>query len=260
VEDTSQGTVEKAQRERDHYRSRRESICRCYASWCIEHGVSPARNQPALIPDYAHKASALRAGKVGGAALALCVFVALNVMSLEGPLLLVILISAFFGLLLGAVAICIVSRCCEVDAMNPESTAFANRLLVAGGLSAIVAFAAFCFIRLSESQFTATILPYISVLVELGGLTFVGAATVLLPVYEWPENYVRDYAEADRIVRKLDNKIAAYRLHAERKDFSHASKDSPKAFGSSPSLNSDDRSASKPSKPNGSSTDYSGLC
>ena len=228
--------------------------------WCADHGrVPPSDEGPLLIPDFVHKAHALRMGKWGGSVLALATFVSLAVFSIAGPPLLVAPLSALIGWLIGAVVICLVSQLCAVEIDNPETTRSATRLLIAGGLVVTASVGGFAWARLADSPYLDTLLPALSVAVELGGLTFVAAATALEPVYRYPVELAHAFAEADREVRKLEQKQTAYtRMKGDNPHDSPHHVDSHIVDNGQRRFDPADRPADQLGKPNGSS-DHSGL-
>jgi hypothetical protein len=227
---------------------------------CADHGrVPPSDEGPILIPDFVHKAYALRMGKWGGSVLALATFVSLAVFSIAGPPLLVAPLSAAVGWLIGTVVICLVCQLCAVQIDNPETTRTANRLLIAGGLLVTASVGCFAWARLADSPYLDTLLPILSVAVELGGLTFVAAATALEPVYRYPVELAHAFAEADREVRKLEQKQTAYtRMKGDSPHDSPNHLDPRNVENGQHRSDPADRSVHQPGKPNGSS-DHSGL-
>ncbi|MGA2648567.1 MAG: hypothetical protein ABSF15_28120 [Candidatus Sulfotelmatobacter sp.] len=254
-QDPNKAFLEKTKQEKNEAVERRNEIFQEFASHSLHHGQVPASNRPTPVPGYANKAAALRAGQWGGGILTIGIFAALNVMALEEPPLVVAVISVGVAVLIGLLARSTVSRLFQVDVFDPRSTKRTNRLLIAGGLSVIASFGAYCYLRLANSEYATPLLPWLCVAVELGGLAFVSAATELLPAFDWPEKLLREFEASDRLVKILEIKIDATKRYVEGEELSHENKSDPVTR---PDVDSIDHPAAKPSKSNGSA-DHAGL-
>jgi hypothetical protein len=180
----------------------RENLLRCAAHGHVAYGDAPAS-----VPGYKGKAHAMRAGFWAGAILGSAGFALLNHFSLNGNWLVVLCSSLSAAALFGCLGSSVVERFAAVDVMNPRSTVRADRLLQTGGLTSLICFAAFAYLRFAESGRWA--LPAVSMFFETGTLMFCAASRELVSVYRFPEDDVRAYAEARGEIQDLDRKIRA---------------------------------------------------
>lgn len=255
--DSIRACLEKARQDRSRLLDRAAHICHDFSLFCANHGICPPSDQPTRIVSYSRKARTLVLGTWAGAILATCVFATLNYVSLEGPPVVIISGSLLFALLIGMVAQCTVAQIAEVNILETGSIGRAKWLLIVGGLSAISSLAVFCFLRFAANPYTGVVLPFISMVFELGTMCFVAAAFELKPVYGWTEKFQKAFRETQGEIQILDTKIIACLRQLESEDSSND--DSQDVSTDSHARPDADQPAAKPRKPNGSARDHADL-
>ena len=231
--------------------NRRDFLAQDFVEHCLPHGISPSSDRPAPIRAYANTERQLRFGVWAGGILGTAVFALLNARSLEGASTSEIFVaSAAFALLIGFLVACLIARLVRVDTKDPNSARRANKVLLLGGATAIVALAAFMYMRFAESNAVRSFFPAAVMAFEIGVMIFTGSAAALIPLYSWPGECVRSYDDASRDIETVQLKIDASLKQLNKEKSPHEENNS------APSTHAVDPSSAL-IRPNGSAAEHS---